>query len=177
MRTRRSAVLREIIPPAQQARLRNYVRQLVERGYFPSVGLDKQVDLRRSMYRQQTIGSLHNGLARLLSEVYGQPLMGSFNQLGLYEAGSILEKHTDRPQCVLNLSLVLDMQGPLGEPEPWPIYIEMDGKTEAIHLKVGDGLAYSGVEVPHWRDPLPEGQRAICGFFFFVPPDFTGSLD
>ena len=177
MQNRRYAVLREILPAAQRVRLRHYVRQLADRGYFPSVGLDKQVELRRSMYRQPTIASLHNGLARLLSTVYGQPLIGSFNQLGLYEAGAVLEKHTDRPQCVLNLSLVLDMSAPQGEPEPWPIYIEMNGRTEAIHLQVGDGLAYSGVEVLHWRDPLPAGQRAIVGFFFFVPPDFSGSLD
>ena len=179
LRTRRYATLRQIVPPAQQAELRRYVRQLVDRGYFPTVGLDKQVDLRRSMYRQPTVAALHNGLARLLSDIAGQPLIGSFNQLGLYEAGSVLEKHRDRPQCVLNLSLVLDMQGPPGEgePPPWPIYIEMDGKMEAVNLEIGDGLVYSGVEVLHWRDALPAGQRAIVAFYFFVPPEFGGSLD
>jgi hypothetical protein len=69
------------------------------------------------------------------------------------------------------------MQGPDGEPPPWPIYVEIDGQPKEVLLQTGDGVAYSGTEIWHWRHALPAGQRAIVCFFHFVPRDFTGSLD
>jgi hypothetical protein len=177
LKERRYATLREIIPPAQRVQLRHYVRQLVARGYFPELGVDLQVARRASIHKEPTLGALHRSLATLFSRIAGQPLIGSFCQLGVYEEGAVLERHTDRPQCILNLSLVLDMSGPAGEPDPWPIYMAVNGETVAVDLEVGDGLIYSGVEIEHWRDPLPPGQRAIAGFFFFVPPDFRGTLN
>lgn len=177
LRSRKYAVLREIVPPAQRAKLRHYVRQLVDRGYFTRLGVDTQVALRTCIHRQETLASLHRGLANLLSDITGQPLIGSFCQLGWYKPGAVLERHTDRPQCILNLSLVIDMDGPQGEPDPWPIYLSVGGETVSVELQVGDGLVYSGVDIEHWREPLPEGQRAIVGFFFFVPPEFKGTLN
>ncbi|MDH5255526.1 MAG: hypothetical protein OEW72_06365 [Gammaproteobacteria bacterium] len=178
LRDRRYAVLREIVPPAPRARLRHYVRQLVQRGYFPALG-DGQVELRSALHNEPTIASLHRGLAAIVSSLCGETVQASYCYLGCYEAGAVLERHKDRPQCNYNLSLVLDMQGPpeKPEPDPWPIYLELDGRPEAVLLQVGDGLVYSGTDVWHWRDALPRGQRAIVCFFHFVPGDFRGSLD
>jgi len=64
-----------------------------------------------------------------------------------------------------------------GDPKPWPIYLEVDGQPSAKHLQTGDGLLYSGSEIWHWREALPEGQRAIICFYHFVPTSFSGSLD
>lgn len=178
LREQQYAVLREILAPAPRARLRRYVRQLVERGYFPALG-DGQVELRSALHNEPTIASLHRGLAAILGNICGEMLQASYCYLSCYEAGAVLLRHKDRPQCKYNLSLVLDMQGPeaAGEPEPWPIYLEIDGQPEAVLLQVGDGLAYSGTDLWHWRDALPAGQRAIVCFFHFVPGDFSGSLD
>lgn len=178
LRDRQYAVFRDILPPGPRARLRLYVRQLVARGYFPALG-DGQVELRAALHNEPTIASLHRGLATMLGKVCGETLQASYCYLGCYEAGAVLERHKDRPQCKYNLSLVLDMQGPdsMPEPEPWPIYLEIDGQPEAVLLQVGDGLAYSGTDLWHWREALPAGQRAIVCFFHFVPGDFSGSLD
>ena len=176
LRTRRYAVLREIVPLAQRAKLRHYLRQLVRQGYFPALG-DGQVALRSAIHNQSTIASLHHGLAAVVSSICDAPVIASYCYLSCYEQGAVLEKHRDRPQCAYNLSLVLDMDGPNAEPEPWPIYLEIDGQPEAVLLQIGDGLVYSGTELWHWRDALPEGQRAIVCFFHFVPQDFAGSLD
>lgn len=178
LRDRHYAVLREILAPAPRARLRRYVRQLVERGYFPALG-DGQVELRSALHNEPTIASLHRGLAAILGGLCGEAVQASYCYLSCYEAGAVLPRHKDRPQCNYNLSLVLDMQGPEPgvEPEPWPIYLEIDGRPEAVLLQVGDGLAYSGTDVWHWREALPAGQRAIVCFFHFVPGDFAGSLD
>ena len=176
LRTNRYAVLREILPPVQREKLRTYVRQLSQRGYFPALG-DGQVALRSGIHNPPTIAALHAGLARIVSSICGEPVIASYCYLSCYEQGAVLERHKDRPQCAYNLSLVLDMQGPDGEPPPWPVYVEIDGQPKAVLLETGDGVAYSGTELWHWRDALPAGQRAIVCFFHFVPQDFSGSLD
>lgn len=176
LRELRYAVLREIVPTAARARLRHYVRELVRRGYFPALG-DGQVERRSALHNEPTSASLHRGLARIVSSLCGETVLASYCYLSCYEAGAVLHRHRDRPQCNYNLSLVLDMQGPAGEPDPWPIYLEVDGRPTSVLLEVGDGLVYSGTELWHWREALPEGQRAIVCFFHFVPMTFTGSLD
>jgi len=176
LRVRRYAALREIIPPAQQGKVQHYVRQLVDKGYFPALG-DGQVELRSAIHNEPTIASLHHGLAGIVSSVCGETVIASYCYLSCYEEGAVLARHKDRPQCAYNLSLVLDMQCRDGKPQPWPIYLELDDKPEAVLLQVGDGLAYSGTEIWHWREALPPGYRAIVCFFHFVPQGFTGSLD
>jgi hypothetical protein len=170
------AVLREILPAAQREQFRHFVRELFARGYFPPPG-DGQVERRSAIHNEPTIGSIHHGLAAIVSDICAAPVKDSYCYLGCYEEGSVLERHKDRPQCVYNLSVVLDMQGRDGEPPPWPIYLEIEGRAEAVLLDVGDGLLYSGTDVWHWRDALPAGQRAIVCFYHFVPADFGGSLD
>ena len=172
---KRYAELRGIIPPAQQRMLRDYVRKLVNRGYFPALD-DGQVELRAAIHNEPTIASLHHGLAELLTDIAGEQLLASYCYLSHYVGGAVLERHLDRPQCAYNLSVVFDMSGAAPEPEPWPIYLEIDGKAVAVNLDVGDGLMYSGTEIQHWRDALPADQTAVVCFFHFVPVDFDGAL-
>lgn len=176
LRAQRYAVLRDILPPAHRERLRRFVRELVTRGHFPELG-DGQVQLRAAIHNQPTIASLHQGLAGVVNSICDDRVLASYSYLSCYEEGAVLERHKDRPQCAYNLSLVLDMWSALGEPDPWPIYVEIEGKPKAVLLRAGDGVAYSGTEIWHWRDALPKGQRAIVCFFHFVPEGFTGSLD
>jgi hypothetical protein len=178
IRSRRYAIIRDIVPPAQRASLRRYVRQLKERGYFPELN-DGQVVLRASIHNEPTIASLHNGLAGIVNSIGVEPVIPSYCFLGCYEAGAVLERHLDRPQCAYNVCLVMDMQylDRDDEPEPWPIYLELDGKPEAALLGVGDGIFFAGKDIFHWRDAQPAGRRTVVCFNHFVPPDFTGSLD
>ncbi len=172
------AVLREILPAAQRVKLRHYVRRLREHGYFPALGVgDVQVALRTNIHREPTIAALHNGITRLINRLDKQLLIPSFCQLGIYEAGAVLDKHLDRSQCERNMSLVFDMTGPAGEPDPWPFYFDINGETKTVLLRPGDGAVYAGHTTPHWRDALPAGQRATAAFFFFVPPDFKGTFN
>lgn len=176
LRTRQYATLRDIVPAAQREKLRRYVRQLVDRGYFPALG-DGQVELRAALHNQPTIAAIHQGLAGIVNSISAEPVIASYCYLSCYEEGAVLARHKDRKQCVYNLSLVLDMQNAHGAPEPWPIYLELDGRAEAVLLEVGDGLCYSGTDIWHWRDALPKGQRAIVCFYHFVPAGYAGSLD
>lgn len=172
------AALREILPTAQREKIRHYVRQLRSHGYFPELGVgDLQVELRTNIHREPTISSLHNGLARLINRFDDPTLQPSFCQLGIYEAGAVLVRHLDRSQCVRNLSFVFDMWSAAGEPSPWPFHLEINGETRTVLLNPGDGAVYAGTRTIHWRDALPAGQRATAAFFFFVPPDFKGTLN
>jgi hypothetical protein len=42
---------------------------------------------------------------------------------------------------------------------------------------VGDGLAYRGTRLPHYRHKLGEGQTSTSIFFHYVAANFSGSLD
>ena len=152
------------------------MRELVRRGYFPALD-DGQVALRAGIHNEPTAASLHHALARLVSDICGEPVIASYCYLSCYEAGAVLKRHRDRPQCVYNLSVVFDMYSPNGEPDPWPVFLELDGEPEAVHLQIGDGLLYSGTELWHWREALPQNQCAIVCFYHFVPENFSGSLD
>ncbi|MBN8281273.1 MAG: hypothetical protein J0M16_11735, partial [Gammaproteobacteria bacterium] len=179
MRTRGFALLREVIPPAQRAALRRYVRQLRERGYFPDLD-DGQVKLRASIHNEPTIAALHNGLAGLVNTIGPEPVLPSYSFLSCYEEGAVLDRHLDRPQCRYNICFVLDMQftdGRTGEPEPWPIYLELQGRPVEALMQVGDGVFFSGSSIWHWRDALPPGRRVVVCFSHYVPADHAGSLD
>jgi hypothetical protein len=88
-----------------------------------------------------------------------------------------LEKHTDRAQCEFSVTLCLDFSP---EPEletPWPIQLETPTGRVAVYQALGDGLAYRGTRLPHFRSKLGEGQTSTSIFFHYVPADFAGSLD
>jgi len=174
--TQRYTELRQILPLPQRAKVRRYMRELVEGRYFPALG-DGQVELRAGIHNEPTAASIHNGLAELVSSIANEDVIASYCYLGYYEGGAVLERHRDRPQCIYNLSVVLDMYGPKGDPEPWPIFLEVDGQPRPVSLQIGDGLLYSGTELWHWREALPKGRRAIVCFYHFVPRGFGGTLD
>lgn len=172
------AKLHKLIPDAQQKLLQKYVRGLLSGGYFPELGTPL-VALRTGLHSEPTIASLHQGLAAVVSRIVGAPHKPSYSFLACYEAGAVLKRHIDRPQCVYNLSLVLDMSDTTGgpEPEPWPFFLEKHQGPQKVSLNIGDGLLYQGDQAHHWRDALPENQRAIICFYHFVPEEYSGSID
>ncbi|MCK6370427.1 MAG: hypothetical protein L6Q83_03710, partial [Gammaproteobacteria bacterium] len=178
VREHRHAILRDIVPEPHRSKLRHYVRQLRERGYFPPLD-DGQVKLRASIHNQPTIASLHNGLAGIVNTINGEKVIPSYCYLSCYEEHSVLDRHLDRAQCVYNVCVVIDMQylDRDGDPEPWPIYLELDGQPQEALLRVGDGVFFSGNSIYHWRNALPAGQRAVVCFNHFVPIGFPSSLD
>lgn len=178
MRKHGFALLRGVIPPAQRQALRRYVRQLRERGYFPDLD-DGQVKLRASIHNEPTIAALHKGLAGIVNTIGPEPVIASYSFLSCYESGAVLDRHLDRPQCRYNICFVLDMQylDRDEEPEPWPIYLELEGKPVAALMQVGDGVFFSGANIWHWRDALPPGRRVVVCFSHYVPEAYTGSLD
>lgn len=92
-----------------------------------------------------------------MQKVLERDLVMNYSYVRLYEKGSILPKHKDRPACAI--STTLNLGGDI-----WPIYIQRDGEREdEIILNPGDLLMYQGCDCVHWRN---EFQGKLCGQVF-----------
>jgi hypothetical protein len=92
-------------------------------------------------------------------------------------SGAELKKHTDREQCEFSVTLCLDYSPEPERETPWPIRLDTPTGQVTVYQAIGDGLAYRGTQLPHYRDVLPDGQTSTSIFFHYVRADFSGSLD
>ena len=172
LQTQEYLVLRDLLPPLQLAHLRRYLHQLAAEGFY-QIG-DPMVPMRNVIHNEPLMQFLHQQLAPLIQELLGEPIKPSYAFLASYQPGAELRRHTDRPQCDWNASLLLDSQP---EPaEPWPFWLEHAQGTAQIALRPGDLVLYSGLRNPHWRHALPPGRQETVGLFHFVSARFSGQL-
>ncbi len=173
-RERGYAPLAGLIHPFHVAALRRYYRSLIRSGAI-RLG-DGQSPRRYVAYNESVARFFHHQLAATFSTTAGEPLKPSYAYLASYLSGAELQKHTDREQCEFSVTLCLDFSP---EPEletPWPIQLDTPTGTVTVYQAIGDGLAYRGTRLPHYRSKLGEGQTSTSIFFHYVAADFTGSL-
>ena len=173
-RERGYAPLTELIHPFHVAALRRYYRHLIRNGKVP-LG-DNQSSLRYAIHNEPVARFFHQQLSFALSAIAGEPLKPSYVYLASYLGGAELKKHTDREQCEFSITLCLDFSP---EPElatPWPIRLDTKKGTVTVYQALGDGLAYRGTQLPHYRDRLGAGQTSTSIFFHYVSEGFSGSL-
>lgn len=93
-------------------------------------------------------------MARLtprISQTVGIPLKPSASYVRLYQRGSVLHKHLDRPELEHTMSLTLGKT----VSTDWPLLAEDQHKqTISLTVPVGAGAMLSGRRLPHWREPL-----------------------
>jgi hypothetical protein len=169
------APLADLIHPFHIAALRRYYRYLIRTGAI-KLG-DGQSPLRYVAYNEPVARFFHHDIAATLSAVAGEPIKPSYVYLASYLGGAELKKHTDREQCEFSVTLCLDFSPEPSLATPWPIRLETPTGTVAVHQTLGDGLAYRGTRLPHYRQVLGEGQTSSSIFFHYVSADFEGSLD
>ena len=173
--TRGYAPLRGLIHPFHIAALRRYYRHRIRSGVIP-LG-DGQSPRRYVAYNDPVARFFHSQIATTLSEVVGEPIKPSYVYLASYLSGAELTKHVDREQCEFSITLCLDFSP---EPEfatPWPICLDVPRGKVTVYQMLGDGLAYRGTKLPHYRSKLAEGQTSTSIFFHYVAANFMGSLD
>jgi len=181
--TRASASYREkgyaplsgLIHPLHVAALRRYYRYLIRKGMI-RLG-DEQSSLRYVVHNEPVARFFHQQIALVLSAVAGQVLKPSYVYMASYVSGAELKKHVDREQCEFSITFCLDFSP---EPElatPWPICLDTANGKVAVHQALGDGLAYRGTRLPHYRETLGPGQTSTSIFFHYVSADFEGRLD
>lgn len=100
-------------------------------------------------------------------------LVPTYSYARIYEKGSILKKHKDRPSC--EISVTLNLGGDL-----WPIFLNVteknllnyDANTKIkVDLEPSDMLIYFGCELEHWRE---EFQGNTCTQVFLHYNDING---
>jgi hypothetical protein len=169
------APLRGLIHPFHIAALRRYYRCRIRTGAIP-LG-DGQSSRRYAAYNDPVARFFHQQIAIPLSVVAGEPVKPSYVYLASYLSGAELKKHIDREQCEFSITLCLDFSPEPDLASPWPIRLDTTAGTVIVYQALGDGLAYRGTRLPHYRSPLGNGQTSTSIFFHYVAADFAGSLD
>ena len=169
------APLGGLIHPFHLAALRRYYRYLIRTGAI-RLG-DGQSPRRYVAYNEPVARLFHHDIAASLSAVAGQALKPSYVYMASYLSGAELKKHTDREQCEFSVTLCLDFTPEPALETPWPIRLDTPTGKLTVYQALGDGLAYRGTRLPHYRDALGESQTSTSIFFHYVAADFSGSLD
>jgi hypothetical protein len=166
--------LRNLLHPFHVAALRRYYRHQIRTGAI-ALG-DRQSARRYAAHNEPVARFFHHQIAPLLSAVAGEPLKTSYVYFASYLSGAELKKHTDREQCEFSLTFCLDFSPEPDLATPWPISLDTSRGAVTVYQALGDGLAYRGTRLPHYRAPLPAGQTSTSIFFHYVREDFAGSL-
>jgi hypothetical protein len=169
------APLSGLVHPFHVAALRRYYRCLIRTGMI-RLG-DEQSSLRYVVHNEPVARFFHQQIAQVFSAVAGQPLKPSYVYLASYLSGAELKKHVDREQCEFSITLCLDFSPEPGLATPWPICLDTANGTVTVHQALGDGLAYRGTRLPHYREKLGPGQTSTSIFFHYVSADFEGRLE
>ena len=169
------APLGDLIHPFHIAALRRYYRHLIRTGAI-RLG-DKQSPRRYVAYNEPVARFFHKDIAATLSALAGEPLKPSYVYMASYLSGAELKKHTDREQCEFSVTLCVDFSPEPNLATPWPIRLDTPTGKVTVYQALGDGLAYRGTRLPHYRSPLAQGQTSTSIFFHYVGVDFAGSLD
>jgi len=113
---------------------------------------DSQVPNVYSHYADFAMETLLMKVMPIMKKETGLDLIPTYSYARIYEKGSVLAKHKDRPSC--EISTTLNLGGDL-----WSIYLE----GIKVDLEPGDMLVYSGCELEHWRE---EFTGNICAQVF-----------
>lgn len=169
------AALPGLIHPFHVAALRRYYRCLIRTGMI-RLG-DAQSSLRYVVHNEPVARFFHQQIAPVLSVVAEQLLKPSYVYLASYLSGAELKKHVDRQQCEFSITLCLDFSPEPERATPWPICLDTTNGKVTVHQALGDGLAYRGTRLPHYREKLGAGQTSTSIFFHYVSADFEGRMD
>lgn len=165
----------DLIHPFHVAALRRYFRRLIRTG---AVHLgDYQSPRRYVAHNDPVVRFFHHQIASIFSKVVGEAIKPSYAYLASYLSGAELKKHTDREQCEFSITFCLDFSPEPDVGTPWPIRLDAPSGTVTVYQGIGDGLAYRGTKLPHYRGALGEGQTSTSIFFHYVPLSFSGPLD
>ena len=94
----------------------------------------------------------------------GLSVLPTYSYCRIYQRGDRLERHSDRAACEISITCSI------GGATDNPLHLEFKGEVSSVILPAGDGLAYRGDEVAHWREPL-HGDHLMQMFLHYVWAD------
>ncbi len=169
------APIEDLIHPFHVASLRRYYRYMIRSGNI-YLG-DHQSSRRYVAHNDPVARFFHRRITATLSQIAGEALKPSYVYMASYLSGAELKKHTDREQCEFSITMCLDFSPEPEMASPWPIQLDTAAGQVKVYQMIGDGLAYRGTKLPHYRGTLPEGQSSTSIFFHYVSADYSGPLD
>jgi hypothetical protein len=116
-----------------------------------------------SCYADPFMESILELLLPRLERHSGVFLSPTYSYFRIYKRGDTLARHTDRPSCEVSVTMNL---GYVAE-GPWPIWLEVNGRSVRIELEPGDAVLYRGIDLPHWRDTFV-GDDLLQVFLHYV---------
>ena len=142
------------IPSFFSTYLRNYFTLKVQND---GLGGDEQAPNSHCVYGDPAFDMVMAMSTEDIGRIVGKKLIPQYTYARIYKNGSVLERHSDRPECQYSITLCLG-----GEyDKQWPIWIQdYDGKDHCVGLDEGDMVVYHGTELEHWRDKF-EGILSI----------------
>jgi len=167
--------LRGLLHPFHISALRRYYRYLIRTGAM-RFG-DSQSARRYVAHNEGVARYFHFQLTAAVSALVREPVKPSYVYVASYQGGADLEKHTDRAQCEFSISLCLDFSPEPDDPTTWPLVLHPGESEISVYQRIGDGLLYRGIDIPHSRTVLAEGRSSTSIFFHYVRKDFEGTLD
>lgn len=121
---------------------------------------------------------LHRQFDPAVASVLPDKVRPSYPFLARYDAGASMLRHTDRPQCRWNASILLDSDPAIVDPaRGWAIHVATAHGDLALRASLGDAVIFSGTKCPHWRRTMPGHIRhQTIMFCHWVSADFAGPL-
>tara|TARA_Y100001970_G_scaffold254338_1_gene330004 strand:- start:892 stop:1449 length:558 start_codon:yes stop_codon:yes gene_type:complete len=154
-------VRKRFIPIQFSTYLRNYFFTL---SYNEQLKGDSQAPNSHCVYGDLAFDMVMAMSTNIIGECIDKTLVPQYTYARIYNNGSVLERHTDRPEC--EYSVTLSLGG--SYEKSWPIWIkDYDGNDHCVDLDEGDILIYKGTKLEHWREKF-EGDAQCQLFMHYV---------
>ena len=154
--------VKNFIPPVFSSYLQNYFTLRAHTD--PSLKGDSQAPNSHCVYGDPAFDVFMAMSTGNIENIVGKKLIPQYTYARIYKNGSVLKRHSDRPECQYSVSLSL---GGVYD-SLWPIWIkDYDGKDHCVSLDEGDVVVYHGTALDHWRDKF-DGERQYQLFMHYV---------
>ena len=101
------------------------------------------------VYKPDEMQNMLEYVKPTLEKALGEKLLPTYTYITAYTNNSYMTAHTDRPACEVSISVNL------ASTINWGLHLtDLQGKSHRLTTNVGDGIAYLGPKVEHWRDLL-----------------------
>jgi len=161
-------VLKNVLDPSIHKALKRYVNAL-KAEKDTAMYFDEQWQGRWTKNNDPIMCWAHDLLTPVIYSRLKVSVKPSYNFLSCYGVGGNVPKHKDRPQCKYTLDYMVDQSEGL----KWELFVE----GNPVLLEENDCVIYSGTDMLHWRNPLPDGHHASLIFFHYVDSTFRTGLE
>ena len=113
-----------------------------------------------------SLNTLFDVLTPRVESITKSKLIPTYNYGRVYTKDSYMDKHKDRAQCDLSMTLTIAFNNRT----PWPINLKnpVTNEEKEVSLYSGDALIYRGGEIQHWRTPNKSNTIQYQHFFHWI---------